>query len=279
MSRITLVIGMLTASLGLGWLLFLGPALSDLHAVEAKQTQLHDRISAASQLSNQLERIRGDYASQQRAYQRVATRLPNSAKIARLLQVITANTQHQGLRLRALTPGPISVESFYKSQSIALTVQGYWPELGAFIERISHLARLVSLERLQWQPVQGDTAGDQQQIQLTLRAYWHHHPDDAPVAPKRVNRALIPPHSNTHSNALSAQANPFVAGVDTTTPGLGKGMVYQGRIRVDGEIWALLRRPTGEVIRLQSGERLPSGTGQIGRIDPKRITIEPTPGD
>lgn len=279
MSRITAVIGMLAASLGLGWLLFLGAALNDLRAVEAEQAQLRDRIATASQASNPLERLRGDYASHRRAYQRVATRLPDNPHIARLLQVITTNTQHQRLHLRALTPGPISAERFYKSQSITLTVQGDWPKLSAFIERISRLARLIRFERLQWQPIHNDATGNKQQIQLTLRAYWHHQADDAWVPPKRLNRPLTPPQSSINSNALSSQANPFAARAQPPAYGLGKDVAYLGRIRVDGKVWALLRQPNGEVIRLQSGERLPSGTGQIGQIMAERITIEPTIGD
>ena len=151
MNRITAVIGMLLVSLGVGWLLFLGPALSNLRGVEAEQTQLRSRIAAASQVSNQLERMRHDYARQRRAYQRRASRLPDSPQRARLLQVITANTQYPGLHLHTLRPGPISTSTFYQSQSIEVIVQGDWQKLSTFVERINSQTRLVSLEHLQWQ--------------------------------------------------------------------------------------------------------------------------------
>ena len=267
MNRISAVVSVLLLSLGLGWRLFLAPAMTELDRVDAEQASLRSQITAASATSNQLERMRERFNGQRMAYQAIAKRLPSNAPIRELLPAITALSERHALDLRGLAPGPVQQPAFFHQQALAIDVQGRWHGLTAFIEALSSQAPLLSINDLRWQSTQ-PTNAPRQRLQLTLQTYWHEQSagDAMPAQPSVPIQRFSEP-------------NPFATPAQRQPTPLAQGWQFQGRIRVDGAIWALLRQADGRVVRRRIGERLPGTQAQIADITAERITLEPISGD
>lgn len=148
------------------------PARHDLNAAQVAEQSLRSALEQQQAQAANLDRYEAQLQQMQSRYARLLEHLPARLMLNTLLDEISEHALQNTLRVTHLTPQAATDHGFYTAVPVSLSVQGHWAGLYAFLNEMTQLSRMVTLEALE---IRSDDAALSEQTlhaHLILMTYW-----------------------------------------------------------------------------------------------------------
>jgi type IV pilus assembly protein PilO len=129
------------------------PLLEENARLAKEMSTLEARLRESQFLGTQRDRLEQEIKRLEAQLLKALVRLPEEKEIAGLLTQVAGLSQQSGLDILAFTPKTPTPKDFYAEVPIQLTVEGTFHSLGAFLDRVGRLERLVTITDLRVSPV------------------------------------------------------------------------------------------------------------------------------
>lgn len=159
------------AAAAAGYFLYLTPKLEERDRLVATEQQLRSEYADKAMQSANLEELRQQRAEMEESFGALLRQLPSDTEVPGLLEDITLTGLDNGLKFSAIDLQPERAAEFYVELPIAITVEGGYHNMGAFVSGVANLSRIVTLHDFSMTPVDGDGAGQALNMQIQARTY------------------------------------------------------------------------------------------------------------
>jgi type IV pilus assembly protein PilO len=165
------------AMLFLGTFLFLGatfyffqykPQSEVIAGIEANLSEQEKRLATLKQAVTRLPALQEELAKAEEDFAHLLTLLPDQKEIPALLDTVSQLGAQVGLENILFQPQPERVYEFYAAIPIRLTLVGNYHKLGAFLDTMSKLNRILKVESLNMSRQKG---GSLLQVDCTIITY------------------------------------------------------------------------------------------------------------
>lgn len=152
--QVLLMVGILFVGIGaLFYFVPYKPLLDDKARLQKDWDGLQVRLRESQFLATQRDRLEQEIKRLEAQLARALVRLPEEKEIAALLTQVASLGQQSGLDLLSFRPRPPALKDFYAEVPIDLRVEGTYHSLGAFLDRVGRLERLVTITDLRVAPL------------------------------------------------------------------------------------------------------------------------------
>jgi len=129
------------------------PVVQDYARLQKDMSGLQVRLRESQFLATQRDRLEQEIKRLEAQLAKALVRLPEEKEIAGLLTQVASLGQQSGLEILSFQPKPPSTKDFYAEVPIDLRIEGTYHNLGAFLDRIGRLERLVTITDLRIAPL------------------------------------------------------------------------------------------------------------------------------
>lgn len=154
-----------------GYFLYLTPKLEERERLAATEQQLRSEYADKAMQSANLEELRQQRAEMEESFGALLRQLPSDTEVPGLLEDITLTGLDNGLKFSAIDLQPERTAEFYVELPIAITVEGGYHNMGAFVSGVANLSRIVTLHDFSMAPLEGDGAGQALNMQIQAKTY------------------------------------------------------------------------------------------------------------
>lgn len=159
------------AAAAAGYFLYLTPKLEERDRLVATEQELRSEYVDKAMQSANLEELRQQRAEMEESFGALLRQLPSDTEVPGLLEDITLTGLDNGLKFSAIDLQPERTAEFYVELPIAITVEGGYHNMGAFVSGVANLSRIVTLHDFSMAPLDGDGAGQALNMQIQARTY------------------------------------------------------------------------------------------------------------
>ncbi|MEE4361068.1 MAG: type 4a pilus biogenesis protein PilO [Pseudomonadales bacterium] len=153
-----------------GYFLYLTPKLEERDRLAAEETQLRSQFTDKAMQAANLEELRQQRIEMEESFGALLRQLPSDTEVPGLLEDITLTGLDNGLKFSAIDLQPERAAEFYVELPIAITVEGGYHNMGAFVSGVANLSRIVSLHDFSIGPLGGE-GGQQLNMQIQAKTY------------------------------------------------------------------------------------------------------------
>lgn len=148
------------------------PAVQALAEARDAEQALRSALKQQQAQAANLHRYEAQLQKMQSHYARLLEQLPARLMLDTLLDEISEHASQNTLSVTQLTPQAATNHDFYTEVPVALSVQGGWAGLYEFLNEMTRLSRIVTLEALEIRP--GDAVLSKQTLHahLVVMTYW-----------------------------------------------------------------------------------------------------------
>jgi len=168
---IVLVLAFVLALAG-GYFGYLAGKLEDLERLAKREESLKRTYEEKAGDAANLEQLRRQKQQMEETFGALLRQLPSDTEVPGLLEDITMTGINNGLRFEAIDLEAEREQEFYVELPIAITVQGSYHDLGAFVSSVSNLSRIVTLHDFSIAPEQNAL-----RMEIEARTYRYLPPD------------------------------------------------------------------------------------------------------
>lgn len=154
-----------------GYFLYLTPKLEERDRLVATEQQLRSEYTDKAMQSANLEELRQQRAEMEESFGALLRQLPSDTEVPGLLEDITLTGLDNGLKFSAIDLQPERAAEFYVELPIAITVEGGYHNMGAFVSGVANLSRIVTLHDFSMSPLGGEGTGQALNMQIQARTY------------------------------------------------------------------------------------------------------------
>jgi type IV pilus assembly protein PilO len=154
-----------------GYFLYLTPKLEERERLAATEQQLRSEYTDKAMQSANLEELRQQRAEMEESFGALLRQLPSDTEVPGLLEDITLTGLDNGLKFSAIDLQPERTAEFYVELPIAITVEGGYHNMGAFVSGVANLSRIVTLHDFSMSPLGGEGTGQALNMQIQARTY------------------------------------------------------------------------------------------------------------
>lgn len=142
----------------------LNAQIQELNVVKANLPALEKEVEQLSLRLAQLRRI-----------------LPPAKETPDLMKRLQALASQSNLKIKAFTPGQTTQKEFYLEWPIQIQVDGTYPNLATFFDRVGRLPRIVNIGNLQTTTATKQTFNQTLSAQYTAMTYVYSEPASKPA--------------------------------------------------------------------------------------------------
>jgi type IV pilus assembly protein PilO len=146
--QILIVTGVCGGLLGLLWYQILSPIETDIAAKEETVSQLTQQIARSLQQKMQLDQFKKESAELQARLNELKMVLPLEKETDEILRAVQRSASTSALRILRVGPRPIIDHEVYTEWPIDMEVVGTYHNIGAFLDKIRQLPRIVNISAL-----------------------------------------------------------------------------------------------------------------------------------
>ena len=150
----------------------LNAQIQELNVVKANLPALEKEVEQLSLRLEQLRRI-----------------LPPAKETPDLMKRLQALASQSNLKLKSFTPGAAVTKDFYQEWPIEIQVEGTYPNLATFFDRVGRLPRIVNIGNLRTSTAQKQTFTTTLSAQYQAMTYVYVEPTAKPAGPPRPGGA------------------------------------------------------------------------------------------
>jgi type IV pilus assembly protein PilO len=144
------------------------PQSEVIAGLEANLSEQEKRLATLKQAVARLPALQEELAKAEEDFAHLLTLLPDQKEIPALLDTISQLGAQVGLENILFQPQPERVHEFYAAIPIRLTLLGNYHKLGAFLDSMSKLNRILKVENLNMTRQKG---GSLLQVDCTILTY------------------------------------------------------------------------------------------------------------
>ncbi|PLX41143.1 MAG: hypothetical protein C0608_06680 [Deltaproteobacteria bacterium] len=164
-------------------------SVNEINALEKKYTQLDVSLREKQAIAANLPIVKEAVAKLDYHLEQVKKKLPLSEEIPALLKSVSDNGKESGLEAVLFRPGkptPVPPKYFYAEVPFTMNYQGRYHDLGNFLERISRLPRIVSIDKID-ASTETYMGNDEPILKLNIeaRTFRFLPPEERPVEEKK----------------------------------------------------------------------------------------------
>ena len=112
---------------------------------EARLAELQKQIRALEATANKLPEFQREVQALEARLETLKRILPPEKETPELMRRLQYLAAQSSLQIRKFNPGPVAQQEFYQEVPFNLDVEGTYHNLGAFLDRISRMSRLVNI--------------------------------------------------------------------------------------------------------------------------------------
>ncbi len=127
---------------------FYKPNVQKLAGLTSQKTSLENRLRIVKKKAQNRERLRQELNEVIAVFEETSTLLPKEKEIPQLLKDISALGRNAGLDFLAFKPGGDRPKDFYAEIPVSINVNGPYHNLGFFLDQVSKLDRIVSVDNI-----------------------------------------------------------------------------------------------------------------------------------
>jgi type IV pilus assembly protein PilO len=124
------------------------PKATEINALETKKAGLEAEIRAVEKIVSELDKHQAEMAEVQRQFAEASQLLPDQKEIPTLLATISGQATASGLDVLSFKPLAEKPQQFYAEIPVDIMVQGPYHNVGVFLDKISKLPRVVSVNNI-----------------------------------------------------------------------------------------------------------------------------------
>lgn len=167
--KIVLLIVAFLAAIGAGYFFYLTPKLEDQERLAREEQSLRQQFQTKAGDAANLEELKQQRVEMEDSFGALLRQLPSDTEVPGLLEDITLTGLDSGLSFNAIELQPERPQEFYIELPIAITVEGSWHNMGAFVSGVANLSRIVTLHDFQIRPTRRNS--DELSMQIEARTY------------------------------------------------------------------------------------------------------------
>jgi len=127
---------------------FFNPNVKKLAQLNKQKSQMESKLRKVKKKAQNRERLRQELEETMVVFEETSTLLPKEKEIPKLLKDISALGTNAGLDFLAFKPGGDQPKDFYAEIPVDINVKGPYHNLGFFLDQVSKLDRIVSVNNI-----------------------------------------------------------------------------------------------------------------------------------
>ena len=147
-SKLFIVLIIIAAMLGLGYIGLFKNQIESLEEYEAKEVELKNTYKQKSIDAASLNNLRDELAAIRSAFNIMLKQLPTDAEIPNLVQELHQAGSSNGLRLDSVMPHPPVDDGPIKRLPYSISITGNYDQISKFTRDVGSLSRIITLESL-----------------------------------------------------------------------------------------------------------------------------------
>ena len=147
-SKLFIVLIIIAAMLGLGYISLFKNQIESLEEYEAKEAELKNTYKQKSIDAASLNNLRDELAAIRSAFNIMLKQLPTDAEIPNLVQELHQAGSSNGLRLDSVMPQPPVDDGPIKRLPYSISITGNYDQISQFTRDVGSLSRIITLESL-----------------------------------------------------------------------------------------------------------------------------------
>jgi len=124
------------------------PKNDEIKALETKKAGIEQELRKVEKIASDLDKHKSEMAEVQRQFAEASLLLPDEKEIPSLLSTISGQATASGLDVLSFKPLPEKPQQFYAEIPVDIGVQGPYHNVGIFLDKISKLPRVVSVNNI-----------------------------------------------------------------------------------------------------------------------------------
>lgn len=124
------------------------PKATEIKTLETQKAGIEEEIRKVEKIASNLGRHKAEMAEVQRQFAEASLLLPDQKEIPTLLATISGQAASSGLEVLSFKPMAEKPQQFYAEIPVDITVQGSYHNVGVFLDKISKLPRIVSVNNI-----------------------------------------------------------------------------------------------------------------------------------
>ena len=147
--KIGIAVVLIIAPIALFYFFMYAPNVKKIQGLETQKTGLVAEIEKAKKAASELEAVKASIAATEEQFKETAILLPKDNEIPALLRNISDLGKGAGLDFLSFRPGAEVPKDFYAEIPIDIQIQGPYHNLGFFLDQVSKLERIVTVDNIQ----------------------------------------------------------------------------------------------------------------------------------
>ena len=147
-TKLFIVLIIIAAMLGLGYIGLFKNQIESLEEYEAKEVELKNTYKQKSIDAASLNNLRDELAAIRSAFNIMLKQLPTDAEIPNLVQELHQAGSSNGLRLDSVMPQPPVDDGPIKRLPYSISITGNYDQISQFTRDVGSLSRIITLESL-----------------------------------------------------------------------------------------------------------------------------------
>lgn len=147
--KIVIALVLIIAPIALFYFLMYSPNVKKIQGLTTQKTNLIAEIEKAKKAASELENVKASIAATEALFKETATLLPKDKEIPALLRNISDLGKGAGLDFLTFRPGAEVPKDFYAEIPIDIQINGPYHNMGYFLDQISKLERIVTVDNIQ----------------------------------------------------------------------------------------------------------------------------------
>ncbi|MHB1350518.1 MAG: pilus assembly protein PilO [Desulfobulbus sp.] len=147
--KIAIAVVLIIAPIVLFYFLMYSPNVKKIKGLETTKGKLNTEIATAKKAAAELDKVKASIAETEALFKETATLLPKDKEIPALLRNISDLGKGAGLDFLSFKPAPEVPKDFYAEIPIDIQINGPYHNMGYFLDQISKLERIVTVDNIQ----------------------------------------------------------------------------------------------------------------------------------
>lgn len=124
------------------------PKTNEIKNLETQKAGIEEEIRKVEKIANDLDKHKAEMAEVQRQFAEASLLLPDEKEIPSLLATISGQATASGLDVLSFKPLAEKPQQFFAEIPVDIGVQGPYHNVGVFLDKISKLPRVVSVNNI-----------------------------------------------------------------------------------------------------------------------------------
>jgi type IV pilus assembly protein PilO len=146
-------------------------ALEQQRQKETRLADLQKQIRALEATANRLPEFQREVQALEARLETLKRILPPEKEMPDLMRRIQYLAAQSSLQIRKFNPAPVVTKDFYQEVPVSIDVEGTYHNMGAFLDRVSRMSRLVNMSDLKIKAQSAQTLNNTVAVTSTATTY------------------------------------------------------------------------------------------------------------